>query len=72
MSHPYRTVVEQPALPTGKDGTDPEALAVYAVLAVVGLVRLAVAVALREDFGAESTVALAMVIAAALGLARRG
>jgi hypothetical protein len=70
MSHPYRTVAAPAAAPADA-GRDPEALAVYVILAVVGAVRLSVAVALGEDLGPESTVALAMVIAAALGALRR-
>ena len=63
MAHPYRALA--PATDTAS--RDPEALAVYALLAVLGLTRLIVAVALREPIGAENTLALAMLIAATLG-----
>lgn len=60
-----------PAVAASEAGRDPEALAVYVILAVVGAVRLSVALALGEAIGPESTVALAMVVAAAIGVLRR-
>lgn len=72
MSHPYRTAEPHPAGAIAS--RDPEALVVYLLLALVGAVRLSVAIGLDESFGAESTIALAMVVAAAWGAlaARRG
>lgn len=67
MSHPYRTAAA-PAESVEAAGRDPEALAVYALLALLGAARLVAAVALGETFGAECTVAIAMVVAAAWGV----
>ena len=64
MSHPYRGEV---AVAPAAAPRDPEALAVYALLAVLGLTRLLVAISLHEPIGAENTLALAMLIAAILG-----
>lgn len=58
----------EPLTPAIED-RDPEALAVYVVLATLGAVRLIVALALGETFGAEDTVAIAMIVAGAVGLA---
>lgn len=66
MSHPYRAAAV-PAPPAHASPRDPEAVAVYVLLAVLGIARLTAALALGEDFGAECTVAIAMVVAAAWG-----
>jgi hypothetical protein len=50
---------------------DPEALAIYLVLATVGALRLIVALAIGETFGAEDTIAIAMVTAGVSGLLAR-
>lgn len=63
MSHPYR----DPARLDDEPGGDPEARIAYALLAVLGLVRLAVGFALGEPLGGEATIAAAMVAAAAVG-----
>lgn len=69
MDHPYR-VVAGPRAGRGGDA-DPEALAIYGVLALVGSARLIVAVALAEVFAAEATIALAMVVLATCGALAR-
>ncbi len=69
MPQPYRVLGPSAAAgdPPAVRPRDPEARAIYVVLAVLGVARLAAALALGEAFGAESTVALAMVVAAAWG-----
>lgn len=63
MSHPYR----DPARLDDEPGSDPEARIAYALLAVLGVARLAVALALGEQLGGEATIAAAMVAVAAWG-----
>ena len=50
---------------------DSEALAIYVVLGLVGALRVIVALALGESFGAEDTIAAAMVLGALVGLVTR-
>ncbi len=67
MAHPYRVF----AGPRSGDA-DPDALAIYGVVALLGAARLVVAVALAESFTAEATIAIAMLVLATRGaLARR-
>ena len=70
MTNPYRSAAET-AVAADERRRDPEVLAIYVVLAVLGAARLIVAVALGEAIGAESTVALGMVLAGLAGLVRR-
>lgn len=69
MSSPYRMLSPVPVRGDTASARprDPEAVAVYVLLAVLGVARLAAALALGETFGAECTVAIAMVVAAAWG-----
>jgi hypothetical protein len=66
-----RTHAEVPPLAPAVERRDPDALAIYLVLAVLGALRLSVALALAEPLGSEATVALAMLIAGAAGLVSR-
>lgn len=69
MSHPYRARWAAPA-PDAGGPADPDAPILHVVLAGIGGLRVAVALAIGERFGAEVTVALAMIAVAAWGWRR--
>lgn len=66
-AHPYRRRSGHP-VPTRVPRGDPDAVVIYALLLAVGAVRLTVAIALDEVFGAEATLAIVLVIAGLAGL----
>lgn len=65
-SHPYRTRPPCPLAPARRAG-DPDAAVIYALAIVLGAVRLAVALAVGEDLGAEAAVAGLLVVGGAAG-----
>jgi hypothetical protein len=64
------SLVDGPVLAPALERADPEARAAYLLLVVVGGLRLIVAFALGEALAGEATVALAMTVGGAVGLAR--
>ena len=65
-SHPYRVPPPHPLAPA-RPGGDPEVAVIYALAIVLGAVRLAVALAVGEDLGAEAAIAALLVAGGAVG-----
>lgn len=64
--HPYRSVAPAPG-PVRSPETPSDEAALRMVLILVGLVRVVVAVATSEDFGAEPTIGLSLIALATGG-----
>jgi hypothetical protein len=59
-----------PSLSPAIESRDPEALAIYLLIGLLGAVRVIVAIVRGETFGGEDTLAVAMIIAGSLGALR--
>ena len=69
---PYRTAVTSLDEGTKASARDPEAMIIYAVLALLGAGRLVAVGVLGEPIGAEATVAILFVLFGLLGVLRDG